>query len=94
MMYVLPNLPMAEMSGEVERQPGILINGAHVANAIVTVLYGEAVKEPSFTIGVQGRGTLNIPEAEFKQLLGTMATVYREHYAPVAPIAVPCDDAA
>ena len=61
-----------QIGDEVDRGEGIVIGGAHLDNAIISyVKQGDFVplKDMSFVIGIQGRGTLNIPGSEFLALL-------------------------
>lgn len=84
MMILIDNVPKAEVNADMEHPSGALISSAHVANGMVSVLHGEKMREPSYTIGVLGRGTLNLPHDEFKQLLGSMAAIYNAMTAPKA----------
>lgn len=73
----LKRLPDAQLSGEIEKSPGVLINGAWSGNhALVNVLYGEKLPQPTYTIGITGRGTLQIGEQEFRDLLSAMLAVF------------------
>lgn len=76
MLAVLENLPKPEVFDSVAHPSGASISGASFGNGLVSVLHGVKVPDPSYTIGVLGRGTLNLPEAEFKQLLSCMASIY------------------
>lgn len=76
MIAVLENLPKPEVIESNPHPSGALVSGASVANGLVSVLHDGPVREASYTIGVLGRGTLNLPESEFKQLLACMASMY------------------
>lgn len=81
----------AEHVGAFEKTPGITIDGAFVGNALVNILYGEKVPQRTYTIGVNGRGSLVVDEQEFRDLLMSMvksAEVLTLGYvAPAAPSA-------
>lgn len=73
----LCRLPDAQMSGVVEKSPGVQIDGAWAGeHALVNVLFGEKVNQPTYTIGITGRGTLQMPEQEFRDLLSAMLAVF------------------
>jgi hypothetical protein len=73
----LARLPDAQMSGEVVREPGVLINGAWCGkHALVNVLYGDKMPNPTYTIGIAGRGTLQMAEQEFRELLSSMLALF------------------
>ena len=73
----LTRLPDAELSGSVEKAPGVMIDGAWSGErALTNVLYGEKVAEPTYTIGITGRGTLQMGEQEFRELLSAMLGLF------------------
>ena len=75
--YFLCRLPEAQMSGIVDKAPGVQIDGAWAGeHALVNVLFGEKVAQPTYTIGITGRGTLQMPEQEFRDLLSAMLAVF------------------
>jgi len=76
MLAVLENLPKPEVVDSTPHPSGAVISGATVANGVVSVLHGGPMNGASYTIGVLGRGTLNLPEGEFKQLLACMSSIY------------------
>lgn len=52
--------------------PGVYLGGAHLDNAMISYLKQgdvQSLSNMSFTIGIQGRGTLNIPGYELMRLL-------------------------
>lgn len=52
--------------------PGVYLGGGHLDNAMISFLKQSEVQplaKMSFVIGIQGRGTLNIPGAELMALL-------------------------
>lgn len=64
-----------QVGEEVRRDGGLYIGGASLSNAVVSYLrQGPNVPlvQMSFVIGIQGRGTLNIPGSEYMDLLATM----------------------
>jgi hypothetical protein len=62
-----------------------------LATLLVNILYGEKVPQRTYTIGVNGRGSLVVDEQEFRDLLMSMvksAEVLTLGYvAPAAPSA-------
>lgn len=73
----LNRLPDAQMSGEVAKSPGVLIDGAWSGqHALTNVLYGDKVPQTTYTIGITGRGTLQMTEQDFRDLLSTMIAVF------------------
>lgn len=75
--HFLTRLPDAQMSGVVEKQPGVMIDGAWAGNhALVNALFGEKVPQTTYTIGITGRGTLQMGEQEFRDLLSAMLAVF------------------
>jgi hypothetical protein len=73
----LSRLPDAQLSGEVERADGVLINGAWCGkHALVNVLYGDKMPNPTYTIGIAGRGTLQMAEQEYRELLSSMLALF------------------
>lgn len=73
----LKRLPDAQLSGVVEKAPGVLINGAWSGDhALVNVLYGDKVGQTTYTIGITGRGTLQMGEGEFRTLLSSMLAIF------------------
>lgn len=60
--------------------PGVSLGGGHLGNAMITYLkQGEVqpLSKMSFVIGVQGRGTLNIPGSELMALLAIGGALVR-----------------
>lgn len=88
---ILSALPDPEIF-EQERGPGVMVRGALSGNALVNTLSGSGVPVPSFVIGINGRGTLNCPEAEFAALLGCMLRVYLDREAGSPTPALPVLD--
>ena len=80
MFDFLADLPQAQGSRAFERSPGVTIDGYYqnlaLISRLVNSIKGESIS--SYTIGIQGRGTLNIPETEFDDLLACMIGMYRE----------------
>lgn len=76
MKYTLDNLPKADVNLDMPHPSGSTIHCANVADAIVSVLSGGKLVVDAYTVGIAGRGTLNMPADEFKQLLGSMAALY------------------
>lgn len=73
----LKRLPDAQLSGEVAKGPGVMINGAWSGeHALVNVLYGENVTQTTYTIGITGRGTLQMGEQDFRTLLSSMLAIF------------------
>jgi hypothetical protein len=73
----LSRLPDAEMSGVVDKAPGVKIDGAWAGqHALVNCLFGEKVPQTTYTIGITGRGTLQMGEQEFRDLLSSMLAVF------------------
>ena len=73
----LTRLPDAQMSGVVDKAPGVQIDGAWSGeHALVNVLFGEKVPVPTYTIGITGRGTLQMTEQDFRDLLSAMLAVF------------------
>jgi len=73
----LARLPDAEMSGVIDKAPGVQIDGAWSGqHALVNVLFGEKMPEPTYTIGITGRGTLQMSEQEYRDLLSSMLAVF------------------
>ena len=78
----LTRLPDAQLTGDFEKSPGVTISGAWTGNnALVNCLHGDAVKERTYTIGISGRGTLQIPEQEYRDLLSSMISMF-EYMSP------------
>jgi len=73
----LARLPEAHMSGVVDKAPGVQIDGAWAGDhALVNCLFGEKMPQPTYTIGITGRGTLQMGEQEFRDLLSAMLAVF------------------
>lgn len=73
----LKRLPDAQISGEVAKSAGVLINGAWSGeHALVNVLYGDKVPQTTYTIGITGRGTLQMTEMDFRNLLSAMLALF------------------
>lgn len=73
----LARLPDAQMSGVVDKAPGVQIDGAWAGqHALVNCLFGDKVPEPTYTIGITGRGTLQMSEQDFRDLLSSMLAVF------------------
>lgn len=73
----LTRLPDAQMSGVVEKSPGVNIDGAWTGqHALVNCLFGSKVPETTYTIGITGRGTLQMSEQDFRDLLSSMLAVF------------------
>lgn len=73
----LKRLPDAQISGEVAKDAGVLINGAWAGeHALVNVLYGDKVPQTTYTIGITGRGTLQMGEQDFRTLLSAMLALF------------------
>lgn len=75
--------PGVQVGTEREHTPGsnIFIGGASLDNAVVSYLKQAAdtpLVQMSFVIGIQGRGTLNIPGGEFMALLATMTALAKD----------------
>lgn len=89
MFDFLKRFTPAEHVGEFEKTPGINIDGAWLREALVNVLSGEKVPQVTYTIGVQGRGSLVVAEQEFRDLLMAMikmAEVRSPGYVPPKPV--------
>jgi hypothetical protein len=69
-------LPEAQLTGEFQKAPGINIDGSFCRNALVNVIHGDAVPTKTYTIGVNGRGSLVMEEQEFRDLLASMALLF------------------
>lgn len=70
--------PGVQVGEEIERSPGLFIGGANLNNSLVSYLKqgpNIPLKDMSFVIGIQGRGTLNIPGSEYMDLLATMTAL-------------------
>jgi hypothetical protein len=66
----LKRLPDANLSGAVERADGLMIDGAWCGDhALVNVLYGDKMPGATYTLGIAGRGTLQMTEQDFRDLL-------------------------
>lgn len=89
MFDFLRRLPTAEVTGKFEKSPGVTIDGAFRQNALVNVLFGEKVPRVTYTIGVNGRGSLVMEEEEFRDLLTTMIKMFEVrspgYVAPALP---------
>lgn len=73
----LTRLPDAQISGEVEKSPGVIINGAWAGeHALVNILYGDKIPNQTYTIGITGRGTLQMGEQEYRDLLSAMLALF------------------
>jgi hypothetical protein len=73
----IARLPQAELSGEVVKSEGVMISGAWSGqHALVNILYGDNVPVNTYTIGITGRGTLQMPEQEFRDLLSSMLAMF------------------
>lgn len=87
MFDFLKRFAAAEHVGVFEKTPGVNIDGAFLRNALVNVLFGEKVPAVTYTIGVNGRGSLVVEEQEFRDLLMSMikmAEVRSPGYFPPA----------
>ena len=76
MFDFLASLPEAQTTGVVSRAPGILIDGAFIGNTLVNVLFGENVPNTTYTVGINGRGSLVMEEQEFRDLLSSMLALF------------------
>jgi hypothetical protein len=75
--HFLTRLPDAQMSGVIEKHPGVMIDGAWAGeHALVNALFGDKVPQTTYTIGITGRGTLQMGEQEFRDLLSAMLAVF------------------
>lgn len=72
MFSFLNRFSKAEHVGVFEKTPGINIDGSWKGNALVNVLFGDKVPRITYTIGVNGRGSLVVEEQEFRDLLMSM----------------------
>lgn len=91
----LKRLPDAQMSGEVAKSPGVMINGAWCGqHALVNVLYGDDVAQTTYTIGITGRGTLQMGEQEFRDLLSSMIALFEIRSPGFASKGVPTSPSA
>lgn len=74
----------------------VFIGGAHLDNTMVSYVQ-QGVNCPltgmSFVIGVQGRGTLNIPGEELMKLLAVANTLVKELAGLNEPIEIEAGDA-
>lgn len=88
MFSFLNRFSKAEHVGVFEKTPGINIDGAWKGNALVNILFGEKVPRITYTIGVNGRGSLVVEEQEFRDLLMSMILVAETRspgYVPPKP---------
>ena len=75
--HFLTRLPDAQMSGIVEKAPGVMIDGAWAGqHALANCLFGDKVPQTTYTIGITGRGTLQMGEQEFRDLLSAMLALF------------------
>lgn len=81
----LNGLPEAPSSPPAMVGPGINVDSSLLGNALANRLHGENVPVTSYVIGINGRGTLNIPEEEFDNLIAVMVRVYLDRVAPKLP---------
>lgn len=83
----LNRLPTTNLSGPVEKSDGVMIEGAWTGeHALVNILYGDEVPQNTYTIGITGRGTLQMPEQEFRDLLSAMLGLFESRAAGVAAV--------
>jgi hypothetical protein len=81
----LRSLPEAGYVGAFEKSPGINIDGAFIGNALVNILFGEKVPAKTYTIGVNGRGSLVMEEQEFRDLLASMIKTFESQKLGFVP---------
>lgn len=89
MFDFLARLPVAETTGEFPKSPGVNIDATFLRNALVNVLSGEKVPNTTYTIGVNGRGSLVMEEAEFRDLLSSMIKMFEVRSPGYVPPALP-----
>lgn len=78
----LKRLPDASLTGTHPKGEGVLIDGSWSGtHALVNVLHGEKMPQQTWTIGIAGRGTLQMGETEFRELLSSMLALF-EYRSP------------
>lgn len=93
-MSHLDLLPEAEFCGEQMIAPGQTIFVSRSGErALVNALLIKGNPVVSMTIGIQGRGTLNIPLDEFDHLLSAMLALHKHLNAPMVIDPVSVNDA-
>ncbi len=89
MFDFLRRLPVANITGVFEKTPGVNIDATFLRNALVNVLFGEKVPRVTYTVGVNGRGSLVVEEDEFRDLLAGMIKMFEVrspgYVAPALP---------
>lgn len=78
----LKRLPDASLSGTHQKAEGVMIDGSWCGkHALVNVLHGDQMPQQTWTIGIAGRGTLQMGETEFRELLSSMLALF-EYRSP------------
>lgn len=78
----LKRLPDASLSGTHPKSEGVLIDGAWCGvHAMANVLHGDKMPQQTWTIGIAGRGTLQMGETEARELLSAMLALF-EYRSP------------
>lgn len=71
----LKRLPDATLTEPYEKHPGIFIQAALIEgpgrNVFIEAIFGPNVPQVTYTVNVGGRGSLVIPEQEFRDLLSS-----------------------
>lgn len=71
----LKRLPEATLTAPFEKHPGIFIQAALIEgpgrNVFIECIFGPNVPNVTYTVNVGGRGSLVIPEQEFRDLLSS-----------------------
>lgn len=75
-MQFFDRLPKAHSTGEFQKAPGVSIDGTFCNNALINVIHGDNVPVKTYTVGVNGRGSLVMEEGEFRDLLAAAALLF------------------